>query len=273
MNSKRHKSFAPLRRFSQNFLVDDNVARKIVGKLQLTAGDLVVEIGPGTGSLTKLLVAQPIHCTSIELDGRAVVHLRELFAGASNLKLIEGDFLQFDFGSVPLHSPDATVKLVGNIPYSITSDIIFKFFESRKWISRAVIMMQKEVVDRLKAKVGSKEYGVLTIARELFGFSIDDCFNVSPTCFHPQPKVTSTVATFNRFSTAMDGQEEEIMRVVRMAFHQRRKTLRNALSSFLTEEGTDRIVETMGKETLSKRAENLAVADYIALSHCLRTPL
>ncbi len=263
--------FAPRKRFSQNFLTDPGTADKIVGALEIMAGDVVIEIGPGKGMLTERLVAsRAARIIAVDVDERAIDHCRTLpWAADPRVEFVHADFLSLDLAALFGPTPRSACKVIGNIPYAITSDILFRLFEVRKVVGRAVIMMQREVARRLVADLGTKEYGILTVATSLAG-AARLLFHVKPGSFFPRPDVTSSVVRFDlddsdRFGVAM----EEFMPFVRALFSQRRKVLVNALEHFCQQHlGTSarsRAGSTGPIDIEKRRAEELRVEDMVVL--------
>lgn len=227
-------SFAPKRRYSQNFLTDVGIARNIVGALQLMPQDSVVEIGPGKGALTTHLVDSPAkQVAGIELDARAVEFLREQpWVRSGRARIVQADALTVNVDSLfPGESRDHRC-IIGNIPYAITSPLLFWMFDQRYCASRAVFMMQREVARRCVANVGSKDYGILSVASWLYG-SAKLMFHVQPGSFFPRPAVTSSVVRFDLVEGTADAlPQKAFMDFVRSAFSQRRKVMTNALADW-----------------------------------------
>jgi len=263
--------FAPSKRFSQNFLTDPGTADKIVAALEIKPGDVVVEIGPGKGMLTQRLVASAAaRIVAVDLDQRAIDHCRTLpWAGNPRVDFVQADFLALDLSGVFGATDRASCKVIGNIPYAITSDILFRLFEVRKVVGRAVIMMQREVARRLVAERGTKEYGILTVATTLAG-SARLMYHVKPGSFFPRPDVTSSVVRFDldetdRFGVSM----ADLMPFVRATFSQRRKVLVNSLDHYCTQHlgrsARSCIPFTAAIDIEKRRAEELTVQEMVAL--------
>jgi 16S rRNA (adenine1518-N6/adenine1519-N6)-dimethyltransferase len=227
--------FAPKRQYSQNFLTDPKTADKIVAALEPTPGDCVIEIGPGTGVLTQRLIKSGASITAVDVDARSIEHLKtEPWAKSPLLQVLLADILTIDVQRI---CPASTTKVIGNIPYAITSDILFWLFEQRRHVDRAVIMMQREVAQRLVAVPRTKEYGVLSVA-SWFAAEPKILFHVKPGSFFPKPSVTSSVVLFRfRDKDPVEAGMEEFMTFVRSAFSQRRKVLSNSLKSYLHTNG------------------------------------
>lgn len=250
----------PKKSLGQHFLVDPNTARKIVESLQAGENDAVVEIGPGLGALTGFLVERHRDITAIEIDERAADHLR---AEHPDLVLRTMDVLKVDWSSIaadkgrPLH-------VIGNLPYNISSPILFDLFESAQYLAEAVVMMQLEVAQRLVGVPRTKQYGILSVAAQLVS-KPELLFRVSANVFRPRPSVTSAVV---RLAFAdVDRRvryKGQLQRVIRTAFNQRRKTLRNSLKSITLEMGVE-----LPEQWSSKRAEELAPEEFVALTRYL----
>ena len=253
---------APKKSLGQNFLQDKNILRKIADSVELNSSDTVIEIGPGTGALTEYLLLSGAKIISVEIDKRAVEMLKERFTldKYPNFQLIEGDFLKFDLHSIKAENK---IKAVGNIPYYISGDILFKLFYESEMLESAVIMMQKEVAEWIVSHCGTKDYGILGIAAQSVS-KIKKCFDVSPNCFYPKPKVTSSVVKFE-FMEKLPNEIEykSFMGFVKAAFSQRRKTLRNSLKSYMAKINVEETPEI--SEVLSMRAEMLEIASFIEL--------
>lgn len=228
------KAFAPKKRYSQNFLTDPSTADRIVRELHVKSGDTLVEIGPGTGVLTKRLVATECgHLFAIDLDPRSAEYIQsQPWFDSNRMTVVIGDALKIDLRRHVHAMAREHCAIIGNIPYAITSDLLFSIFAHRHEFSRAVIMMQREVAKRLVAGPGSKEYGILSVAT--WFCSIPSLrFHVSPGSFFPKPDVTSSVVSLElRAEDPLPVSFEDFMTFVRAAFSQRRKVLLNALAGW-----------------------------------------
>ncbi len=253
-------SVSPKKSLGQHFLTDNNIAEKIVSAVPDTPS-LLLEIGPGTGMLSALLLErQELEPIFIETDREAVDYLGSRFPGIED-KLFHEDFLKTDLEKL-LHGP---YQIVGNLPYNISSQIFFRMLEDRLRLRSAVVMIQKEVAERIRSGPGNKVYGILSVLLQTW-FDIEYLFTVSENVFRPPPKVKSAVLRLKRNSTADIGCDPEFyFKVVKAGFNQRRKTLRNSLKQIIGEKDTSDI-----KEILSKRAEQLSVEDFIFLSNQLQ---
>jgi 16S rRNA (adenine1518-N6/adenine1519-N6)-dimethyltransferase len=248
----------PLKRFGQNYLQDQNIIRKIIAEIDPKENDLIIEIGPGQGALTQYLVESKANFTAIEIDKRVIEDLQNRFR---NLNLEQNDFLKLDLTKF-ISSLDKKIRVVGNIPYNITSPILFRLFENNTIIEDAVFMVQYEVAKRMTAKIGSKDYGILSVLFEYFG-NTKLAFKVSPNVFYPKPNVHSSVVHINFNAIRNNSEFNSLFRsIVKSSFGNRRKTLKNSLSNGIfasvdfSECGID----------LSLRAEKLTVDDFIKLT-------
>ncbi|WP_069133401.1 16S rRNA (adenine(1518)-N(6)/adenine(1519)-N(6))-dimethyltransferase RsmA [Rhodohalobacter halophilus] len=207
----------------QHFLKDPNMIQKIVDSVPAQKGDRVVEIGPGAGAITGPMLDKFEDVIAVEIDQRMVEHLSEEFPG---LKIVNQDILKSDWEE--FIKSDKPVHVVGNLPYYITSQILFKILENRKHISSAILMMQKEVAERIVAKPRNKEYGILSVQTQLMS-SPEILFDVPPGVFSPPPNVNSAVLKLTFDKPDLSCSDKNLKSVVRMAFNQRRKKLSNAL--------------------------------------------
>lgn len=240
----------------QHFLTDETVAQRIVESLSPSVSSLL-EVGPGMGVLTKYLISNGYSdFRVIEIDRESVAYLRAHFPG---LHVIEGDFLKIDLISL-FQVPFA---LIGNFPYNISSQILFRVYECRDQVFEVVGMFQKEVAERVAAQPGSKTYGILSVLLSAF-YKIEYLFSVSEHVFNPPPKVKSAVIRLVRNDvTHLECDEELFLRVVKAGFNQRRKTLRNALRQLSLP--LDRVPANL----LALRAEQLSVAQFVELTNLL----
>ena len=252
----------PKKYLGQHFLKDQGIARKIVEALEITdqAPPVVLEIGPGMGVLTRLLLERKdLDLNLIEIDMESVEFLHREFPGLSE-RIIAGDFLEMDWWSRfkgPIH-------IIGNFPYNISSQIFFRALEHQDRVEQVVCMLQKEVADRICSKHGSKVYGILSVLLQAF-YDIENLFKVSPGVFNPPPKVMSAVIRLKRNQRKkLDCDEELFQFVVKQAFQKRRKTLRNALKH-LNLPGSLVITPLM-----DKRPEQLSVDDFIFLTRSIQ---
>ena len=240
----------------QHFLKDEVVAKKIADTLNLNGYNKVLEIGPGTGVLTKYLLEKDIELVAMDLDRDSISYLEANYLN-KNLELLEADFLKYDLSDV---FGEHEFAVTGNFPYNISTQIVFKTLENKEKIPEFTGMFQKEVALRICAKEGSKTYGILSVLAQAF-YEAEYLFTVPPTVFNPPPKVESGVLRLTRkadFSLACD--EKMLYKVVKTAFQQRRKTMRNSLKSFNL---SDKIKEDT---IFGQRPEQLSVAQFVALT-------
>lgn len=247
------KKVTPKKHLGQHFLKDENIARKIVDSLQNTKVPTCIEIGPGTGVLTKYLLDEVPQLVAMDVDQESVHFLREHFPEHRDQFQLQ-DFLKCDLKSIP-----APIAVIGNFPYNISSQLFFKIWDERNLVSEVVCMIQKEVADRIVAGEGNKTYGILSVLLQAF-YKIEYLFTVPPGVFNPPPKVQSAVIRLTRNDTDyLDCDETLFKRVVKAGFGKRRKTLRNALKDLNLVFATDLAV-------FDQRAEQLTVAEFIQLT-------
>lgn len=244
----------PKKQLGQHFLRDEGIALRIVNSLTAHEGyTQLVEIGPGMGVLTKYLLARTDYEThAIELDRESVAYLRVHYPTLAP-RLIEGDFLRLDLSRYV----EGPLGIIGNFPYNISSQIFFKVLEKRQQVQEVVCMLQKEVAQRIASPPGSKDYGILSVLLQAY-YDIEYLFSVPPDAFIPPPKVTSGVIRLRRNGRqTLDCDERQFVLVVKTAFGQRRKTLRNALKS---------LGPLPDSPLLDLRAERLGVAEFVQLT-------
>jgi 16S rRNA (adenine1518-N6/adenine1519-N6)-dimethyltransferase len=258
----------------QNFLVQPAVADRIVAAARLEPGDQVIEIGPGLGILSERIVAYPIaRLAMVEIDSRLAADLKDRFQSAPKVEVIEADFLDLEPATVFRDSP---AVVIGNLPFSSASAILRKLCDwrrmnSRQMISRMVLMFQREVAERIRARPGQPGYAMLSVVSALY-WEIDSHFRITAGSFHPKPKVDAEVLIMRPRVPApfADDEEHAVIETVRAAFSSRRKTLRNALSSGL------KIVPARAQAALERaaidpgaRAETLDTAGFVRLTRAL----
>jgi 16S rRNA (adenine1518-N6/adenine1519-N6)-dimethyltransferase len=248
------------KRFGQHFLIDTNVVDGIVRAISPTADDTVVEIGPGQGSITTPLLARAGNMHVVELDRDLVRILRQRYAQESKLTIHEADALRFDFSAL-----GDGLRIVGNLPYNISTPLLFHLLEFRDLIVDMHFMLQKEVVERMAAGPGSKSYGRLGIMLGCY-FEIENLFEVDRLAFDPPPDVTSAIARLVPLpaGTYDIHDNARLSRLVATAFSQRRKTVRNALRQ-VADEAT---LKSVGIDP-QLRPEAIAIAEYVRLANTL----
>jgi len=244
------------KKWGQNFLIDPNIVKKIYRTIGPIDSDNILEIGPGEGVLTKIILPEVNKMVSIEIDPVLVNKLNNSNQ-LRKLKVVNKDILKTNIYDLDIDNP---VRVIGNIPYNITSQIIFWLIEQLDYWSDAFIMVQKEVAHRLIAKVGTKEYSRLTVVAGAY-LDVDYCFTIPPTVFIPKPKVDSAFIRFTKKRNALieDHKYIRFNKLVRAAFNQRRKMLRNSLGSW---DISDQVKE---KINFSRRPETLTVQEFASL--------
>lgn len=259
---------SPKKSLGQNFLIDNNILDKIIVAGELDKDDHVVEIGPGLGSLTQKLASLVGKLTVIEKDRQLIPVLKEILNSYVNISYIEGDVLKIDWNDLIM--PDSRIKVIANLPYYITTPIIMGFFEKNIPVDLMVFMVQREVAERMVAKPGGKDYGSLSIAVQFYS-KPEIVTIVPPTVFIPRPNVDSAVIKLSRLKKpAVKTLSKDIFfKVVRAAFQQRRKILRNSLSA--TGEiplSKEKIVEALTKAEIDPqlRGERLSLEDFARIS-------
>ena len=254
MINKETHSFR--KKWGQNFLIDPNIVKKIYRTIEPIDSDNILEIGPGEGVLTKIILPEVNKMVSIEIDPVLVNKLNNSNR-LKKLKVVNEDILKTNIYDLDIDNP---VRVIGNIPYNITSQIIFWLIEQLDYWSDAFIMVQKEVAHRLIAKVGTKEYSRLTVVVGAY-LDVDYCFTIPPTVFIPKPKVDSAFIRFTKKRNALieDHKYIRFNKLVRAAFNQRRKMLRNSLGSW---DISDQVKE---KINFSRRPETLTVQEFASL--------
>jgi 16S rRNA (adenine1518-N6/adenine1519-N6)-dimethyltransferase len=257
MKVYRSDKVRPKKSLGQHFLHDQSAAKRIVEGLTLEeTKNLVLEIGPGMGVLTKYLIEmEAVDLKVVEIDRDSVAYLKKNYKALDG-RIIEGDFLKLSLAEI-FPSPFA---IIGNFPYNISSQIFFKVLEHRDRVTQVVCMLQKEVADRIAEKEGSKTYGILSVLLQAY-YDIDYLFKVAPGAFTPPPKVMSAVIRLKRNQRLKLGCDEQLfVQVVKQGFNTRRKTLRNALKNL------NLAAEVVSLPIMDKRAEQLSVEDFISLT-------
>lgn len=250
----------PLKRFGQNYLIDKNIIQKIVREFNPQKTDVVIEIGPGTGALTTELMNAVKKLYAVEIDKRVVENLA---LGFPVVTVINQDFLKMDLNFAADESP---IRIIGNIPYNITSPILFKLIENRSLVSDAMLMVQLEVAKRITAKEKSDNYGILGVLLNYFA-DTKLCFKISPNVFYPKPKVESAIIHLNfTKNLSNDGNDKLFIQVVKAAFGNRRKKLKNSLGNSIF----SNIVFDDCNFDLSRRAEELTIMEFVELTMIIK---
>ena len=247
------------KRFGQHFLTDASVLGAIVDVIAPRPGQALVEIGPGLGALTKPLVAASGRLTVIELDRDLAARLRK----RSELTVIEADVLKVDFTALAEHAGQS-LRIVGNLPYNISTPILFHLLEAVDQVLDQHLMLQKEVVDRMAAGPGKKDYGRLSVMLQ-WRYAIESVLDVPPTAFEPPPRVDSAVVRMLPLPAPAGVDAALLGELVQVAFSQRRKLLRHTLGRWLEERGF------AGTFDVQRRAEEVAVAEYLDLARICAT--
>lgn len=240
----------PRKRFGQNFLVDAQIIERIIAVIAVNKTDDILEIGAGQGAITLPLLKKLKQLHAIEIDRDLATALQAL--KKTNLNLYQADILKFDLRILP-----NSLRVVGNLPYNISSPILFYFLKHINQVKDMTFMLQKEVVERIVAKHNNKTYGRLSVMMQAF-FATELLFTVPPECFHPSPKIDSAIIYLKPLEKPLVKNMTLLETVVKLAFSKRRKTLKNCLKSYLT--------QTQTSIDLSLRAENLSVAEFAQLT-------
>ena len=269
----RQYAIKPRKRLGQSFLMEQNVIRKIAALANVTKNDIVVEIGAGIGVLTEDLAQNAAKLIAVEMDDKLIEVLKDKLLKYNNVQIYSGDILKFDFGAIA-RDGQQKIKVIGNVPYNISSQVLFHLLSFRKIIDSFVLMLQKEVIQRLVAPPGGKDYGVPSVILQMFA-SVEKVLDVPAGCFYPRPKVESSVIKgfFLERPLVELANEEFFIRLVRDAFAQRRKMLINNLKKSKLLEG---VSESFLKEALKlagidgqRRGETLSVEEFGLLSNIL----
>ena len=251
------KNSHPFRKkWGQNFLTDSNLLDRIVRTVEPQENDNFLEIGPGDGSLTELIFPKVKKMVVVEIDPLLIKHL-SIRSDLDGLHIIHGDILIQDIEDLPIEEP---VRIIGNIPYNITSSIIFWLIEQLDFWDDAFIMMQKEVAQRLTANIGTKEYSRISVVVGAY-LDMEMCFKIPPDVFIPKPKVESAIIRFTKKSSPIvaDNQYVKFNKIVKMAFSKRRKMLRNSLNDF------DIPVSIQEEIDFTRRPETLSIEEFAKL--------
>ena len=260
--------------FGQNFLIDTHVLDKIIRSAEITKDDFVLEIGPGIGTMTQYLACAAGKVVAVEIDRALIPILEDTLEGYDNVTVINDDVLKVDIAKLAEEQNGGKpIKVVANLPYYITTPIIMGLFEKRVPVKSITVMVQKEVADRMQTGPGSKDYGALSLAVQYYAKPYIVA-NVPPNCFMPRPKVGSAVIRLDRFEKppVKVKDENQMFRIIRASFNQRRKTLANGLRNSaeldFTKEKIEKAIETLGKGP-SVRGEALTLEEFAKLSDAL----
>jgi 16S rRNA (adenine1518-N6/adenine1519-N6)-dimethyltransferase len=264
----------PNKKLGQSFLIDVNVINRIADASNISHKDIVVEIGAGIGVLTENIARKAKKVIAVEIDRNLVEVLNDKLGGYDNVEVHSGDILKFDFNSVA-ETHGAKIKIIGNVPYNISSPLIFRLLSFRPVISNFILMLQKEIVHRLISVPDNKIYGVPSVILQMFA-SVEELFNVPSTCFYPQPKVESAMVkgAFREKPLVCLQDEKLFTGLVKAAFAQRRKMLINNLknSKLLADVEEEKIKEVLSNAGIDgkRRGETLSVEEFGKLSNMFR---
>jgi 16S rRNA (adenine1518-N6/adenine1519-N6)-dimethyltransferase len=266
--------FAFQKKFGQNFLIDEHVINKIIKAADITKEDMVLEIGPGIGTMTQYLAENAGRVYAVEIDKNLIPILGETLADYDNVTVINDDILKVDINKlVQEENNGRPIKVVANLPYYITTPIIMGLFESHVPLHSITVMVQKEVADRMQVGPGSKDYGALSLAVQYYAEPYIAA-NVPPNCFIPRPGVGSAVIRLTRYENppVTVNNEQLMFKLIRASFNQRRKTLQNGIANSpdlnFTKQQVEKALEKMGKPA-NVRGESLTLAEFAMLSDIL----
>ena len=247
------------KRFGQHFLTDKSILADIVDAIAPKRDDWMVEIGPGPGAMTTPLLAQLEHLTVIELDRDLAARLRQ----NSKISVLEADVLKVDFGAMAMAASPQPIRVVGNLPYNISSPILFHLLAVTDWVQDQHFMLQKEVIDRMVAKPSTSDYGRLSVMLQ-WRYEMQSLFNVPPESFDPPPRVMSAMVRMRPRRAPAALELAGLSQIVKVAFSQRRKLLRHTLGKWLDEKNF------AGSFDVQRRAEEVPVSEYLQLGLTLR---
>ena len=269
---KYHFNFQ--KKFGQNFLIDPHVLDKIIGAAGITKDDMVLEIGPGIGTMTQYLSCAARRVVAVEIDKNLIPILQDTLQGFDNVEVINEDVLKLDIAKLAQEKNDGKpLKVVANLPYYITTPIIMGLFENQVPVSSITVMVQKEVADRMQAGPGTKDYGALSLAVQYYA-SPYIAANVPPNCFMPRPKVGSAVICLTRYQKPpIQVEDEKLMfRIIRASFNQRRKTLANGMKNSpeldYTKEQIEGAILSTGQK-VNVRGEALTLEEFAQITNYL----
>ena len=264
--------FAFQKKFGQNFLIDTHVLDKIIASAEITKDDMVLEIGPGIGTMTQYLSNAAGKVIAVEIDKNLIPILKDTLDGFDNVRVINEDVLKVDIAKIAEEENGGRpIKVVANLPYYITTPIIMGLFENHVPLKSITVMVQKEVADRMQVGPGTKDYGALSLAVQYYA-SPYIVANVPPNCFMPRPKVGSAVIRLDRYENPpVQVNDEKLMfKIIRASFNQRRKTLANGLKNSpeinFTKEEIESAIESLGKGA-SVRGEALTLEEFATLTN------
>ena len=249
------KKIKAKKKFGQHFLNDKEIAKEIVNSLHVNGVDHVIELGPGMGVLTEFILQKPYKSSFVEIDEEAIEYLKENFPEIEG-RIIDSDFLKVDINEIF----KGNLAIIGNFPYNISSQILFKMLEHKDRVLELVGMFQKEVADRVIGNPGNKIYGITSVFVQAY-YHTEHLLTLKPEKFSPAPKVNSAVIRLVRNDVKkLDCDEKLFFKVVKQTFNQRRKMIRNTIKSFGIDEGFE-------SEFLTRRPEQLGVSDFVSLTN------
>jgi len=261
----------PRKKWGQHFLADKNILKKVIKTAEIEKEDIVLEVGPGLGEMTQALAHEARKVIAVEIDPRLVEILRIKLADIPNVEIIQSDILKFDVRK-HLGSEKHPVKVVANLPYQISTPLLFHFIDSRDLFSALILMLQREVAERMVAPPGRKTYGPLSVLIQSVA-DVSICFTVKPSAFFPPPEVETAVIRLSWKKSPMIAPEQEdgFRAVVKGCLGYRRKTLANALkhSNLLLQENLEKRLEEIGIDP-RRRPETLSVQEFVGLASVLR---
>ena len=267
------RGLSPRKRFGQNFLVRADLAERIVEQGHLREDDVAVEIGPGAGALTGRIASRVRHLVAVEKDDGLAALLREEYGGVPRIEIVNADFLDFDLAAVAREHGATQLLVIGNIPYNITTPILERLFEQRRVVRAAVLLVQREYAERLAAAAGTRAYGALTLFARYHAL-MEPLMTIGPSAFWPRPEVDSMlVRFFMRDEPPVEVPDETLLfRIIRGAFHMRRKTLLNTLENTLElgKESLERLCRHAGIDP-RRRGETLTLEEFAKLARLAHT--
>lgn len=267
-------NFTFQKKFGQNFLIDTRVLERIIAQAEITKDDMVLEIGPGIGTMTQYLCENAREVVAVEIDNSLIPILEDTLSEYNNVTVINDDILKVDINKlVEEHNAGKPIKVVANLPYYITTPIIMGLFEKKVNVDSITVMVQKEVADRMKSGPGSKDYGALSLAVQYYS-KPEIVANVPPNCFMPRPNVSSAVIRLKLYDEmAVKAENENLLfRLIRASFNQRRKTLVNGIKNSGELNYTkEQVVEALAKMGLNEniRGEALTLEQFGELTDIL----
>lgn len=267
-------NFSFRKKFGQNFLIDEGILEKIVSAAEVTKEDVVLEIGPGIGSMTQYLAEAAGKVIAVEIDDALIPILKETLSPYDNVTVIHGDVMKTDLKKLSEEYADGKpFKVVANLPYYITTPIIMRLLEDDVPTRRITVMVQKEVADRIKEKPGSKEYGAISLSVQYYAKPEIACI-VPPSCFMPRPNVDSAVLNLDPYEVPPTTVKNPkfMFSLIRASFNQRRKTLANGIAGGglgIARDQVEKALESMGLPATT-RGETLGLAEFAALSDLLK---